>query len=185
MAIAYLNPASSSANTNWDSSTVSELYQGETANTWQTTGQPAALTLVLHDFNNVGVSSITSVQLIIVGNYDARSGSWLADTDIYNASGTSYYSENIIVPAGRSASTILGTIRTTSDGSNPWTDSDLDGMRIGLTSPNCGTSGQLIQFYIKVIYTEGYSNSVNGVASASISKINGVATASISKVNGI
>ena len=31
----------------------------------------------------------------------------------------------------------------------------------------------------------GYSNAVNGVASANIGKINGVATASISKVNGI
>jgi len=31
----------------------------------------------------------------------------------------------------------------------------------------------------------GYSNAVNGVAAANISKVNGVATASISKVNGI
>ena len=185
MAIAYLNPASASTNTNWDSSTVSELDQGETSNLWQTTGQPCALTVLLDDFDNTGVSSITSVQLIIVGDFDARSGAWLADTDIYNASGSSFYQENLLIPAGRSASTVTGTVRTTSDGSTAWTDSDLDDMRIGLTSPNCGTSGQLVQFYIKVIYETGYGNAVNGVAAANISKINGVATASISKVNGI
>jgi len=185
MAIVYLNPAAASTNTNWDSAVVSELDQGETSNTWTSTANAAALTVTLDDFDNTGVSSITSVQLIIVGNYDARSGSWLADTDIYNASGSSLYQENLLIPAGRSASTITGTARTTSDGSAAWTDSDLDGMRIGLTSPNCTTLGQLIQFYIKVIYETGYGNTVNGVAAASIGKINGVATASISKVNGV
>ena len=187
MAIAYLNPTSASTNTNWDSSTVSELDQGETSNLWQTTGQPAALTVLLDDFDfsGLGASSITSIQLIIVGDYDARSGSWLADTDIYGTGGGSLYQENLLIPAGRSASTITGAVRTTSDGSTAWTDTDLDDMRIGLTSPNCTTSGQLVQFYIKVIYETGYGNAVNGVAAASIGKINGVATASISKVNGI
>ena len=40
----------------------------------------------------------------------------------------------------------------------------------------------------KIDYTlaaTGYSNNVNGVAAANISKVNGIATASISKVNGI
>jgi hypothetical protein len=41
MAIAYLNPAASTTNTNWDSSTVSELDQGQTADTWQTTANTA------------------------------------------------------------------------------------------------------------------------------------------------
>ena len=187
MAIVYLNPASATTNTNSDSSTVSELDQGEPLNTWQTTGQPAALTVLLDDFDfaGLGASSITSVQLVIVGDYDARSGSWVADTDIYSVSGSSFYQQYLIIPAGRSASTVTGTVRTTSDGSTAWTDSDLDGMRIGLTSANCGTSGQLVQFYIKVIYETGYGNAVNGVASANIGKINGVETANISKVNGI
>ena len=187
MAIAYLNPAASTTNTNWDSSTVSELDQGETSNTWQTTANSASLVVTLDDFNyaGLGASSITSVQLILVGNYNARSGSWIANTNILNASDTSYYAENIIVPAGRTASTLLGVVRTTSDGSAAWTDSDLDGMKIGMSSLNCTDKGQLVQFYIKVIYETGYGNAVNGIAAASLGKVNGVATANISKVNGI
>ena len=127
MAIAYLNPASASTNTNWDSSTVSELDQGETSNTWQTTGQPAALTVILDDFDfsGLGASSITSVQVILVGNYDGRSGSWLADTDIYGTGGGSLYQENLLIPTGRSASTVTGTVRTTSDGSTALVEIDI------------------------------------------------------------
>ena len=73
MAIAYLNPSAAITNTNWDSSTVSELDQGETSNTWQTTNQPADLIVTLDDFDyaGLGVSSITSVQVILVGNHDS------------------------------------------------------------------------------------------------------------------
>ena len=185
MAIRYLNPVAAVTNTNWDSSTVSELDQGETSNTWQTTANGANLIVTLDDFDNTGVSSIDSIQLILVGNYDARSGSWLANTDITDASGTSYYAENLTVPAGRTSSTLSGTVRTTSDGSAAWTDSNLDDLRIKVLSLNCTDKGQLIQFYIKVTYSTGYGNAVNGVAAASIGKINGVTTANISKVNGI
>ena len=185
MAIAYLNPASATTNTNWDSSTVSELDQGETSNTWKTTANNADLIVTLDDFDNTGVSSITSVQVILVGNYDSRSGFWSASTSITNSSGTSYYNEILTVPAGRTASTLSGTVRTTSDGSAAWTDSDLDGMKLRVTSADCTDKGQMIQFYIKVIYATGYGNTVNGVASANIGKVNGVATANISKINGV
>ena len=185
MAIRYLNPVAAVTNTNWDSSTVSELDQGETSNTWQTTANGANLIVTLDDFDNTGVSCIDSIQLILVGNYDARSGSWIANTDITDASGTSYYAENLTVPAGRTSSTLSGTVRTTSDGSAAWTDSNLDDLRIKVLSLNCTDKGQLNQFYINVTYSTGYGNAVNGVAAASIGKINGVATANISKVNGI
>ena len=36
--------------------------------------------------------------------------------DITDASGVVYYSENLSIPAGRSVSTVSGTVRTTSDG---------------------------------------------------------------------
>ena len=187
MAIAYLNPASATTNTNWDSSTVSELDQGETSNTWQSTANNADLVVTLDDFDNTGVSSITSVQVILVGNYDSRSGSWSASTSITNSSGTSYYNEILAVPAGRTASTLSGTVRTTSDGSTAWTDSDLDGMKLEVSSSDCTDKGELIQFYIKVIYTEstGYANTVIGVTSANIGEVIGVATANIDKVTGV
>ena len=187
MAIAYLNPQASTTNTNWDSSNLPELAQGELSNTWQTTANGADLVVTIGDFDyaGLGASSITSVQAILVGNYDARSGNWGASTYISNASDTAYYSELLTVPAGRSASTLGGTVRTTSDGSTAWTDSDLDGMKLRVTSINCTDKGQMVQFYIKVIYETGYANTVNGVAAANIGKVNGVATASISKVNGV
>ena len=80
MAIAYLNPEVATTNTNWDESDVSYLDQGQTSNTWQTTANSAELIVTLDDFNNTGVASIDSVQLIIVGNYDARSGAWTGRT---------------------------------------------------------------------------------------------------------
>ena len=185
MAIRYLNPSGIITNNNWDSSTLADLAQGETANTWQTTANDADLIVTLIDFDSAGVASITSVQLIIYGNYDARSGAWTARTYITNASATEYYNEALAIPAGRTPSTVTGTVRTTSDGSTAWTDSNLDGMKLEVTSPDCTTLGQLIQFYIKVVYTTGYGNTVNGIAPARIGKINGVAIADISKVNGI
>ena len=185
MALAYLNPNATITNTNWDSSNLSELAQGETSNNWQSTGNNADLIVTLSDFDNTGVASIDSVQIILVGNYDARSGAWTANTEITNASGTAYYTENLTVPAGRTASTLSGTVRTTSDGSAAWTDGNLDGMKIGVTSSNCTDKGQMVQFYIKVIYETGYGNTVNGVTAANMSKINGVAKADISKVNGV
>jgi len=187
MAIAYLNPASSTTNTNWDESDVSYLDQGQTSNTWQTTANSAELIVTLDDFDNTGVASIDSVQLIIVGNYDARSGLWTARTKIMDSSDTQIYGEDLTIPAGRTASTVTGTVRTTSDGSTAWTDSDLDGMKIRVFSSNCTDKGQMVQCYIKVIYTEatGYANDVIGVATANIGKVNGVATADIEKVIGV
>ena len=187
MAIVYLNPVASTTNNNWDSSDVSELDQGETSNTWQTTANGADLRVTLDDFDNTGVASIDSVQIILVGNYDARSGGWGANVRIMNASDSYYYQELIIVPAGRTASTLSGTIRTTSDGSTAWTDGELDGMKISVNSIDCTTKGQMVQFYIKVEYTEatGYGHTVSGVASTNISTVKGVATANIDKVIGV
>ena len=187
MAIADLNPAAAITNTNWDSSNVSELDQGETSNTWNTTNQPADLVVTLDDFDfsGLGATSITSVQLILVGNYNSRSGFWTANTEIQNSAGSSLYPENLTVPAGRTASTLTGTVRTTSDGSAAWTDSDLDGMRIRVLSLNCATKGQLIQFYIKVAYETGYGHTISGVASSNIDSINTVATANIAEVIGV
>tara|TARA_Y100000593_G_scaffold34549_1_gene67890 strand:- start:523 stop:1263 length:741 start_codon:yes stop_codon:yes gene_type:complete len=52
---------------------------------------------------------------------------------------------------------------------------------------NCGAYYAEHSYKPHIDYTlaTGYSNSINGVASANIGKINGVATASIEKVNGI
>jgi len=187
MAVVYLNPASATTNTNWDETDVSYLDQGETSNTWQTTASTASLLVTLDDFDNTGVASIDSVQIIIYGNYDARSGGWDADIRIKDVSGSGYWNEIVAIPAGRTPSTVTGFLHATSNGSAAWTDSDLDDMTLSLVSSNCTDKGQLIQFYLKVTYTEatGYANDINGVASASIGKVNGIATASIDKVIGV
>lgn len=187
MAIAYLNPASATTNTNWDSSNVAELAQGEVSNAWQTTAQPADLILTLSDFDNTGVASIDSVRVVVVGVFGLRSGAWTAKTYIMDASGTSYYTESLSIPAGRSVSTVNGTVRTTSDGSSAWTDGNLDGMTLRVYSDDCAAVGIMLQFYIAVAYTEvtGYGNDVNGISAANIGKVNGVATANIEKINGV
>tara|TARA_R110002012_G_scaffold21221_2_gene74450 strand:+ start:2126 stop:2683 length:558 start_codon:yes stop_codon:yes gene_type:complete len=185
MATAYLNPASATVNTNWDSSDVTELVQGETSNTWITTANNANLTVTLSDFDNTGVASIDSVQVILVGKYGGRSGSWTAQTRIYTSAGN--LDESLSIPAGRTVSTVTGTVQTTSDGSAAWTDGNLDEMTLRVYSSDCAALGQMVQLYIKVEYTEtsGYGNTVNGVAAASIGEVKGVATANIEKVIGV
>ena len=187
MAIAYLNPASSTTNANWNSSTLSHLAQGETSNRWITTGNGANLICTISDFDNTGVASIDSIQIIVVGLFDNRLGFWTAKTKITDASNSAYYTENIQIPAGRSPSTELGTVRTTSDGSTAWTDGNLDGMKIDVYSSDCTTIGHMEQFYIKLIYTEatGYGHTVSGVAAASIASVKGVATSNIEKIIGV
>ena len=187
MATAYLNPASATANTNWDSSDVTELVRGETSNTWITTANGADLTVTLSDFDNTGVASIDSVQVILVGRYGGRSGSWTAQTRIITSAGN--WDENLSIPAGRSTSTVTGTARVTSDGSalQAWTDGNLDEMTLRVYSTDCTTLGQMVQYYIKVEYTEtsGYGHTVNGVAAANIAAVKGVATANIEKIIGV
>ena len=187
MAIAYLNPAVGTTINHWNSTDVSELVQGETSSTWSTTANGASLIVTLSDFDNTGVASIDQLVIILVGAYAARSGSWTADTKIMDASGTSYYNEALTIPAGRTVSTITGTARTTSDGSAAWTDSDLDGMTIQVSSSDCTTLGRMTQFYVKVQYTAatGYGDTVIGVAPANIAAVKGVATANIEKVIGV
>jgi hypothetical protein len=182
MATAYLNPAVGTTVYQWDSNNLSELAQGETSNVWITTANKAELVTTLSDFDNTGVASIDSVQVILVGLFGGRSGSWTAQTRITTTAGT--YNENLSIPAGRTVSSVTGTVRTTSDGSAAWSDGNLDEMTLRVFSLDCFTVGYMLQYYIKVEYTEtsGYGHTVNGVAPANIGKVKGVATANIGKI---
>ena len=95
MAVAYLNPAVASANNNWDSSTLSELAQGETSNTWQSNGTPVLLNVSLSDFDNTGVASIDSIRFVFRGYADHRVATFKFAATLANASSTSYYEPNI------------------------------------------------------------------------------------------
>ena len=187
MAIAYLNLASATTHTSWNSSTLTHLWAGQTSNNWESTANGANLICTLSDFDNTGVASIDSVQLVIVGLFNQRIGGWTAKTKITDASDNAYYAENLALPAGRSTSTVNGTARTTSDGSTAWTDSNLDGMKISVYSSDCAADGVMEQFYIKVVYTEatGYGHAISGVASTNIASVKGVATADIGKIIGV
>ena len=188
MAIAYLNPASATTNTSWNSSNLSHLAQGQTSNDWTTTGNGANLYCTLSDFDNTGVASIDSIQIILVGLFGDRLGAWTAKTKIRDTSAPStYYSENLSILAGRSADTYYGTVRTTSDGSTAWTDGDLDDISLDVYSSDCGVLGLMQQFYLKVVYTEatGYGHAVSSVPAANIASVKGVATADIGKIIGV
>ena len=190
MAIVYLNPASNDATDGWNTSystTASHLSQGETTNTWRTNlGATGKAIWQLDDFDNTGVASITSIQLIIVGTLDAKSGSSVIVTRIRNSSNQTLFSENILNLANGAMNTYSLTERTTYDGSNVWTDARLDGLNLFITCTSGAHMHILQQVYIKVTYVlSGYGFDVAGVASANISQIKGVATANISQVIGV
>ena len=188
MAITYLNPASNTTTDGWDSSystTASHLSQGETSNTWRTNrGATGKAIWQLDDFDNTGVTSINSIQLIVVCGLDAKSGTATISTKIRDSSNSTLYSEDITNSVGGYTTHSL-TLRTTSDGSSAWTDSDLDGLTLFFICTGGPFSHILQQAYIKVSYSTGYGNSVSGVASTNISNISGVASADISNVIGV
>ena len=78
--------------------------------------------------------------------------------------------------------TINGTARTTSDGSTAWSYANLENLSLRCTK-NGTEQVRLSYLALEVTYVEaGYTNNVSGAA---IATINGIATANISKINGV
>tara|TARA_Y100001963_G_C6758818_1_gene438321 strand:- start:1125 stop:1721 length:597 start_codon:yes stop_codon:yes gene_type:complete len=197
MAIAYLNPDGSTSVNGWNTSfstTPSHLSQGDTVNEWRTnlgaTGK-AIFTLDDFDFSGLNVDSITNIAHKLVIGLDARSGTAPVTIAIRDMSsggaGTTLYSESHNNAAGAGFQTFTGTLRTTSDGSSAWTDSDLDNLGLFLTCAGGPFIHIVQQLYIKVTYVEvsGYGHKVIGVAPSDIGKVTGIATADIAKVIGV
>jgi len=132
-----------------------------------------------------GVTSWTSVQIFLKSKY-TTSGDQDVDVHVYGNSG-----ETVTV-SDDTWTTYSTTAKTTWNGSNDWTDSRLNALRVKFDKNGAAGIRQSLQIsyiYATVTYVAavaaGYGNDVIGVASGDISKINGIATADISKVNGV
>ena len=78
-------------------------------------------------FEEHEVDSITSVRFFSQGRHTGRSGT--ADVDISFFTPTAGFSQTAQYNASPSSyTTVIGITRTTSDGSNPWTYSDLEAL---------------------------------------------------------
>ena len=191
MATVVLNISSLDLAKSWATggTTASELDSGETSNQWlSNNGEAAQIIGQLDDYSAGG--TVDSVQVSIVAFYgNARSGVVTAHLDIKNAGGSTLYSEAVSVTTNSGAHALYNyTSRTTSDGSTPWTDSDLDGLYLHwvFSPPAAGSVTFLQQAYLTVTYsTAAVMAKVNGVTDANIDNVIGVANDPMAKINGI
>lgn len=99
--------------------------------------------------------SINSVRLYIKDHYvENRGSNGTVRTDLMDGSSTSYYSENVNYSDKRDTAAL--TSRTTSDGSDAWTVSEVNSMRIALKAlSNVGGYGlgyHIDYLYLRVSY---------------------------------
>jgi len=111
-----------------------------------------------------------------------RAGASTCALSLVHSSDGEFAAENESFTGTQSVETT--SARTTQqDGSSALTFAYINNCSVKLVPNNQGVT--LYELFVTIDYTLGYSNTVNGVASANISKVNGVATANISKVNGV
>ena len=100
------------------------------------------------------IDSITSVGWVSYGRATHRTDPALVDIEFEAPAGVSAYSETASYDAHRASyESINGTLRTTSDGSNPWTYADLEGLELKCTK-NASIEVYLTYLALKVIYIE-------------------------------
>ena len=201
MATINLNPSSTVSN-NWNIFPASQgahtvLSDSNVNSAIRTPGQSKECILELDDFDDVGldeasIASIDSIRHYVSGFlFNTRGGDTEIQVKLEDSSGTDLYSENHTLNFnGYTPEDHYGTARTTSNGSDAWTVSDINGLRLSINTtpedPPSLSQANVVKAYVEVTYTlAGYSNTVTGVASANISTVNGVATANIDKVNGV
>ena len=97
------------------------------------------------------IASITSVKFLSSGRSTDRSNPSLVDISF--AAPTAGFSETASYDNGISYETINGTVRTTSDGSNPWTYSDLENLQMKCIK-NGTVEVRLSYLALSVIYVE-------------------------------
>ena len=109
-------------------------------------------------------SSIDSVQLVVRATVNTRGASFVIGTELTNETtpASLYYAENSsILSANVGYSTITYTSRTTSDGSNAWTNAQLNNIRATVEADaiSAGTC-HCTYVYIIVTYTEPTDNAI-------------------------
>ena len=103
------------------------------------------------------IASIESVQFLSVGKSSHRSFTSIVAIEFEAPAGVSGYAELCAYDAHRTNwETINGTVRTTSDGSNAWTYSDLEGLEMKCTK-SLTVEVHLSFLALKVSYTAAVS----------------------------
>jgi hypothetical protein len=183
MATVVLRPSSTTSQTGWaadpigtaaDNNTVTGVAQSSVTCNW---------TAVLDDLDS-GLSGATINSFTISANGKAgRAGASTCALSLVHSSDGAFASENESWTGTQNTQTT--SARTTQqDGSSALTYAYINNCSVKIVPNTQGIT--LYELFVTVDYTPaGYGNTVNGVASANISKINGVATANISKVNGV
>ena len=104
-------------------------------------------------------SSIDGVQLVVRAGNDARAKTYVLETKLLPAVGGAYYTESTgIENSNRFYLTHTFTNRTTYDGSNAWTNSRVNGLKVSVElDAISGGTMKFTQAYVIVTYTEPIS----------------------------
>ena len=100
-------------------------------------------------------TSIVSIQPKIEGRTNAQGGTWLFHHRILNGSNTQLYTEAQALSNDVDGTVLTLTKRTTSDGSNAWTENDINSLRIRVLNAGVlagAIQGQIDHYYVEVVY---------------------------------
>ena len=184
MATVVLRPSSTTSQTGWTADPYPNAADDNPSTSVTQSSVTCNWTAVLADLDS-GLSGATINSFTISANgTPGRAGACTAEMSLIHSSDGAFAAETEAWSGGANSTETTSARTTQQDGSSALTFAYINNCSVKI-DPN--TQGiQLIELFVTVDYTPGgYGNTVNGVASANISKINGVATASISKVNGI
>ena len=176
--------------TNWTASTGTDLYALiDESSTDDTDYISASATnkISTHQLTDSSVdlssATISEINLIFRAKKSGLRVSVLSGLGDPDGASTSYESATPLITSYRTYNTTWTTNPFTSAA---WTAADIEDLKISFKSSILGVGTVFVsQAYVEVTYSIGYSNDVAGVGSSNISTINGIATADISKVNGV
>ena len=186
MATVILRPSSIGASTTGWSGTlsVSDINDADDATKWTQNSATCYYHGALDDLDS-SLSGATINSFTISGRAaGGKRGASDAQMSLIHSTDGIFATETENFP-NTGITTRTTTSRTTQqDGSSALTYAYINACEVVFNPDPAGIT--LFDVWVTVDYTAaGYGHTVNGVASANISKVKGVATANISKVNGI
>ena len=162
MATVKLYPDSTVSNTNWTvtSDTIHERLTSTTAGSpsgagiaTDDDGAVCVVTLGDFDFAGLGAETINSVQIQSQFYMENKGQTNSFTVVLENALGTDYYSESTGTISATDAYQLHNfTTRTTSDGSDAWTDAELDGLRLEITAGMTGGDLFINWMRVEIVY---------------------------------
>lgn len=165
MATVVLNPSSTVFN-NWtifgSESTVHEALADDTGTSTGVnedgTTRYFEVELDNLDSSGLNIGSIDSIQASLEANCSLRSQTAVLDCSYRDGLGAiiNGYTQDITISTTGTNAKYDWTARTTSDGSDAWTDGDIDGMRLRVVLDTAPAAGNALVYklYLTVTYTE-------------------------------